>query len=262
MTTAPMLEGWSADALAHELFVVPRGAHVELPGMEVIERPGWWQIITPSIRDGGLNEVAYAALGDDEADAVIDATIADYRRRGLRFRWSVIPSSRPADLSERLARRGLVRSETLAVARSCVPVDGAPSAGEARVVPVDAGTVDLYSSLMASGWGVAPGPFADYHRQALRASDRHLFYLAEVDGEAVGGAAAVIFERSVFLVGAVVLPHARGRGAYRSLVSARLADAAARGIHLATSYAMAKTSAPILTRLGFSTVARFPMFLG
>ena len=262
MTRAPTLEGWSDDALAHELFVVPRGAHVELPGMEVIERPGWRQLITPSIRDGGLNEVAYAALEEGEADAVIDATIADYRRRGLRFRWSVVPSSRPADLSERLARRGLVRSETLAVARSCAPIDDAAPPREIQVVSVDAATVDLYSSLMASGWGVQPGPLADYHRQALRASDRHLFYLAMVDGEAIGGAAAVVFERSVFLIGAVVLPHARGRGAYRSLVSARLADAAARGVHLATSYAMAKTSAPILTRLGFTTVARFPMFLG
>ncbi len=262
MPAGSKLPGWEDDALAHELYVVPRGARVRVPGMEIIERPGWSQLITPSFRDGGLNEVAYSALDEEEADAVIDATIADYRRRGLCFRWSVLPGSRPADLARRLARRGLERSETVAVARSCAPlVDATPDPG-IRVALADASTIDAYSAVMAAGWGVPAGPFADYHRRALSASERHLFHLATHDDQVIGGAAAVLFERSVFLIGAVVLPSARGRGAYRALVDARLAAAAAQGIDLATSYAMAATSAPILQRLGFTAIDRFPMFLG
>ena len=262
MSPRSTLAGWDAESLEHELFVVPRDARVQIPGMEVIERPDWFQLITPSFRSGGLNEIAYASLPDDEADAAIDAAIADYRRRGLRFRWSVVPASRPRDLARRLADRGLERSETLAVARDCALLrQAAPDAG-IRVVAVDAATVDTYSEVMAAGWGVDPGPFVDYHRQALNTSERHRFYLAMADEEPVGGAASVIFDRSVFLIGAVVLPSARGRGAYRAMVGSRLADAAARGVDLATSYAMETTSGPILERLGFSVVARFPMFLG
>src|SRR5690606_31002555 len=86
-------------------------------GTEVIERPGWLQLITPSFRLGGLNEVVYAQLDEHDADAVIDAAIARYRELGLRFRWTVTPECRPADLATRLEQRGFVRIELVAMVR-------------------------------------------------------------------------------------------------------------------------------------------------
>jgi GNAT superfamily N-acetyltransferase len=59
-----------------------------------------------------------------------------------------------------------------------------------------------------------------------------------------------------------VLPRFRGRGLYRALVGARLADARARGIALATAHAREETSAPLLEKMGFETVCRFPVFHG
>ena len=61
-------------------------------------------------------------------------------------------------------------------------------------------------------------------------------------------------------MGAVVLPEHRSRGAYRSLLAARLRHAAARGIAVAVTYARPTTSAPILRRLGFTPLLELPMF--
>src|SRR6185503_9099258 len=98
--------------------VVSRRSYPPLPELRVIERPGWMQIITPSIKTGGLNEVMFSALDERDADAVIDAAIAEYRALGVKFRWSVGPGSAPADLGERLERRGMRASLGRGMARS------------------------------------------------------------------------------------------------------------------------------------------------
>jgi predicted acetyltransferase len=53
------------------------------------------------------------------------------------------------------------------------------------------------------------------------------------------------------LIGAVVLDQFRGRGAYKKLIQARLADLQRAGISFAVTQARAATSAPILERMGF-----------
>ena len=45
-------------------------------------------------------------------------------------------------------------------------------------------------------------------------------------------------------------------------MTARLRHARARGIPLATSHARESTSAPILERMGFETVCRYPRYFG
>ncbi|HZI07411.1 MAG TPA: hypothetical protein VEZ71_25560, partial [Archangium sp.] len=134
-----------------EVLESPRRAFIPLPDTRVIERPGWLQLVTPSLRQGGLNEVAYSALDETEADTVIDETLELYRRLGLRFRWNVGPDSRPADLAERLARRGLRQSEVLGMIRETA---GAPAeaGSDVTVELVDERTVEEFSRTMAEGW--------------------------------------------------------------------------------------------------------------
>ena len=62
------------------------------------------------------------------------------------------------------------------------------------------------------------------------------------------------------LNGGAVLPEARGRGAYRGLVSARWDDAVARGTPALVTQA-GRMSAPILERLGFREVARIKILV-
>lgn len=245
----------------HEAIVTPRDAFVPLPDLRIVDRPGWRQLVTPSFRDGGFNEVALAVLAPGEADRVIDETIAEYRALGIRFRWVVAPDSSPPDLADRLARRGLASHEVWAMAKRLEPGNDTQASEHVHVEPVDEATLETYVRVMAEGWNVDPAPLVAAQRLALATGTRHSF-LARVDGEPAATTSYAAFPRSAYLIGGVTLPRFRKRGCYRALVAARLADALARGIPLATSHARATTSGPLLERLGFHTVATFPSFSG
>lgn len=252
----------SDEAIFEEVIVTPRRAFPPLPDLRVIERPGWLQIVTPSIKTGGLNEVTFSALAEADADQVIDATIAEYRELGLKFRWSVGPGSAPADLGARLERRGLVASWGRGMARSTTELPG--EVDRAIVVEeIEEASVGEFSRVMAEGWGLELAPIETVNRCIVAAPEhRQRMFLARWDDEPAAVASYVAFPRSAYLLGGVVLPRFRGRGLYRALVQARLADARARGVALATSHAREATSAPILERLGFATICQFPMYFG
>jgi len=257
-----MLPGWDAAALIEEVLATPRRAFVAMPGLRAVERPGWRQLITPWMKDGGLNGVSLSVLDAGEADAVIDATIAEYRALGVRFRWSVQPGSAPADLGERLQARGLSAQLVVGMARLTRDVCDAAPAG-VEVVEVGRERVDELTSVAARGWGCDPGPFGRMNRASVEHPEAGArLYLASLDGVPAASAATHFFPRSAYLLGGVVLPEARGRGLYRALVNARLRDAAARGTELATTQALDQTSAPLLARMGFVPVCRFPVYHG
>jgi GNAT superfamily N-acetyltransferase len=246
-----MLPAMSRDEILQEIVERPREAYTRLPDMQVIVRPGWRQLITPSVKRGGFNDVSLAQLREDEADAVIAATIAEYKRIGCKFVWRVGPDSTPRDLPERLARTGLTYGLGLGMARS-TEMDAA----HVEVERIDESTVDVFTETIAAGWGQNPEEVRDANRRAV-ASTTHQLWLARCGGEPAATAGSVLFEKSIYLIGGVTLEKFRGRGLYRALVAARLAFARSRGVMLATSIARAETSAPILERLGFETLCKF-----
>jgi GNAT superfamily N-acetyltransferase len=244
------------DERLHEVLIASRHAFVPMPDTRVIERPGWMQLVTPSLPEGGLNEVCLAVLSPAAADAAVDDTIAGYRGLGLRFRWSVGPDSAPHDLATRLAARGLVPEVLWGMAR---PLDGREPVlpPGLDIEPVDEHNLHDFTTVMARGWDTDPAPLLALHRQILTiARARVPMQLARRNGEPAGAAAMTLLPRSAYLMGAVVLPEHRGRGLYRALVSQRLREAARHGRTLATSQARARTSHPILGRLGFREVCR------
>lgn len=246
-------------ALLQEVLVASRRAFVPMPDTRVVERPGWMQIVTPSLPQGGLNEVCLAVLSPAEADAVIDATIASYRDLGVRFRWTIGPDSAPDDLAARLQARGLTPEIVWGVAR---PIEGLPLSAPAGVSiePVDEGNIHAFTEVMARGWEMDPAPLLAFHRRILAVDSKRVpMQLARLDGEPAGAAAVALLPRSAYLMGAVVLPEHRGRGLYRALVGSRLHEAARNGCTLATTQARADTSHPILRRLGFRDVCRLTM---
>ena len=144
------------------------------------------------------------------------------------------------------------------------------NSGVGSICPPEAPTISrfvkkrlkfVYTHVMAAGWNGDAAVLLAQHRHML-AEGRHCLFVAYCDGAPAAAASYVPFARSAFLMGGVVLTSYRGRGLYRALVHARLAHARARGITLATSHAREATSAPILEKLGFETVCRFPMYFG
>lgn len=257
-----MLAGFSRDELLHELLVAPRAALIPLADTRIIERPGWWQLVTPSLKQGGLNEVSCTEHVDD---AVIDATLATYRELGIRFRWMIAPGAHAADLIRRLKERGLERSEALGLARAASPGELPASASEAggritsEVVTLE--TVDEFTRVMAEGWQSDPAPLHALHQRLLaEPAPRHHLFIARREGVAAAAASYISLERSAYLIGAVTLDAHRGRGLYRELVQVRLRHAAARGLAVATTLARAETSAPILERLGFEIIYPITVF--
>jgi GNAT superfamily N-acetyltransferase len=265
-----MLPGWSRDEILHETLVAPWSAPMGLPDTRIVQRPGWRQMITPSLPRGGFNEVSGAVLAESEADAVIDTTLAEYAGLGLRFRWTVTPESRPLDLGARLARRGLREALLRVMARPTATASASATAtaptmaaGAVTVEAVDAGNVDEFTAVMAAGWDADPAAFRAYHRGLVAGAGAQpprgsiSFFLGRVDGVAAASAGYIALARSAYFMGAVTLPPYRRRGLYQALIEARLRHAAARGLALATTLALEETSAPRLEQLGFITVARF-----
>jgi GNAT superfamily N-acetyltransferase len=205
-----------------------------------------------------LNEVAFCRFSPETADRCIDEALGRFAAAGVQFRWGVGPDCGPPDLEQRLAARGLVPSQVLAMVREVSQPVEPPALS---VVRVDHRTVREFSRVMALGWGSDEATLHRLNERALSVPACAMF-LADVDGEAVGVGSSVLTERGALLMGAVVLPAWRGRGVYRALVNARLAHALETGRTLAYSHAMEQTSAPRLARLGFSELYRFTSFHG
>ncbi len=231
------------DHIQYQALVAPKEASVGVPDSRIITRPGWWQIVTPSLKNGGLNSVMVESLGDE---ALIDATIAEYA--GLSYRWELFPWTKPANLGELLEARGLKPHDSRVMYRF---ID-APVQTPAHVEEVT-DDLDAFTDVMARGWDSDRAVTHRLH-QALVAhpARRHRLFLARDNGVPAAAAASVRLDESVYLMGAVVLPEFRRRGHYAALVNARLSDAFKHGLRLATSVANAYTSAPRLARYGFN----------
>lgn len=256
------MPSWTHEELVDELVIVTRRAFVPWAGTQVIKRPGWLQLVTPSFRQGGLNEVIHAQLDEHQADAMIDAAIAGYRELGLRFRWTITPSCRPTDLPQRLEARGLQRVELAGMIRGVEEMPGADDP-DIEVEHVTLESLSEYMAVIGAGWGFDTAPAERYgHAQLVDPERRYALFLARHRGQPAAAASGIAFERSLFLQGGVVLPEFRNRGLYRALVAARLRHAAARGLALVTVHADCSTSAPLLERFGFRRVLELLTFRG
>lgn len=178
-----MLAGFERDEIVREMELAPRRALASLPDTQVIERDGFWQVITPSLTKGGRNAVVCSALPEEgDADALIDDALAPYPELGLRFRWTIYPVAEPDDLGERLLARGLIPVAGLGMARA---TDGLLASGDAAisVEEVTLENVDAFTQVTAAGWGQEAAPLNVFHRLTLAdPTERHRNFLARCDG--------------------------------------------------------------------------------
>ncbi len=80
-------------------------------GCKLHEEPDCMYFDTP-ISSLPYNAVMRFRAGEAEAEARIDALFQHYHKRGVPFLWLVHPSSRPADLDQRLIARGFTEVES------------------------------------------------------------------------------------------------------------------------------------------------------
>lgn len=247
---------WTLEQKRDALRNAPLGRGFFRPDTQQIVRDGWVQLITPSAPY--LNEVSFSAVDEARVERVIDETIAQYRAIGKGVKWYLGPESRPLDMGARLARRGFRRSNyrgmIIDTSRSIAGGDGV------RVERVEADRVDAFVEATMRGWAMdADQTEAEreaHHRALVEVPRISYAFLATMQGEAIGTAGILMRDGYGYFVGGQVVGEARGRGAYRALVGARLGFLRSTGIGYAVTFALETTSAPILERLGFETVAR------
>lgn len=225
------------------------------PGSTVVERPELAYAASP-VDQPFLNCVHRARLARGQVEAAIAEVLAAHA--GRRSRWLVTDGSRPSGIERDLAAAGYApghatRGAILAVA----DWRDAQTGHTVRRVEDRRGLDDLYEVVEAVfGPGRRPEPAAleaELAQCAPRGGrvHRYVAYAGDRPVAAGGLGAHPALGIGVLWAGGTV-PEARGRGAYRALLQARIHDACRLGLDAVGLYARVETSLPIVRRLGFS----------
>jgi GNAT superfamily N-acetyltransferase len=204
------------------------------------------------------NEVVLSQIEEEDSDRVISETVRAYRAHGLGTKWCVGHWTKPDTFGECLLQHGFRAWDVRGM--GCPPSLRLDAEGHVSVEAVREQNLDEYLAVMFRGWGL-PSEEVEIERCAhltvLSASPQDGFpWLARIDGIAVGTGALVVRGDYGYLLGTQVLSAARGRGAYRALVAARLEFLRRGGIEYPVTQAREEASAPMLEHLGFETLFR------
>jgi ribosomal protein S18 acetylase RimI-like enzyme len=225
----------------------------------VIDRPYWFQVITPSSALIPLNGVYRTKINDADADSRIISTMQEFAQHKCPLRWIVTGSTRPTDFGVRLEKFGFKKDhEALGLAAKAA--DLLQSGLTNKVVKLTEDRLDDWVDAAMTGWG-NPESFRLGLREdvlrALRADSATLQYFAAIsDDRIVGTGALRICSKSGHMMGSSVRPECRGRGIYKDLVAARAKIVQDAGLELVTTHGIAQTSAPILKAIGFKEFSK------
>lgn len=226
----------------------PRGSEQEKSELQLVRHPA---------RFGGGVKASQVASALDAAD-VLDHAVERTRAWGERELTFWTSASDSPDLEPELIRRDAEHIDTVAVLAR--PVDGTPIdvPGDVTVElvqtidqlrEVDALNVAVWEHQQPQTESELEEELAD--AESALASGEGGRVLARIDGVPVSTGGCMIANGFVALWGGATLPEARGRGAYRAVLSERMRFGAELGAITALVKGRISTSAPILARAGF-----------
>ena len=210
--------------------------------------------INPS---GRGSTILYSHLNEANAEKVIDEEIEYFNRLQLGFEWKVFDHDAPADLRQRLEKRGLVLETPEAVMVLDLEANSVilrPSTRpEVRRVSDPRELVDVVS-VQNEVWGEDHDCVVGRLAVEMELTpDKLSVYVASAADLPVSTGWVRFSAHGKFasLWGGSTLPAFRHRGFYTALVQVRLAEAARRGFRFVTVDAL-PTSQPILEKRGFT----------
>ena len=229
----------------------PDATTAETEGYLLVRWPDYFK--TPP----GLIRLDPAAAVEDTLDEVADLV----RAWGLDEFVVWVKLDAPPELEAALTARGGVLDETVDVFALDLS-DGPPALGvpddlEVRWQADEATTRDaIRVGIEAFEEGSVPDDATVSQLATEAAADlaagRAACALAYLDDRAVASGGVTLVDGVARLWGGGVVPDARGRGAYRAVLAARLDRAVELGAHLALVKGVVTTSGPILRRAGFA----------
>lgn len=223
-----------------------------------MERDGTVVRLIGATADPGNNCVLYSRLAPESARDAIEAQIAYFRRIGHSFEWKHHDHDQPPALPQLLLQCGFLPGER----ETCMAVELRSWQGGTEVPPgytvrqlAESEGLDVISQVQTAVW---PDLSHDWLMQSLareRAAQPQsiLFHTIFSQGSPVCVGWTRLHGRIASLFGGSTLAEYRHRGLYRSLLTARLAEAQRRGAEFAIIDA-GPMSRPILERLHFTVL--------
>lgn len=201
----------------------------------------------------------------DAVDDVLDAAVTLTREWGADRLVVWVQLAAPASLEPALEERGSEVHEVLDVLAldltAARPDLAVPEDLEVRWQDDEATTRDALA-VAAAAFETGSVPDDETVRTLTeravrdRADGRGGTVVVYADGGPVATGGLSLVDGVARLWGGGVAPGARGRGAYRAALDARLREAARRGATLALVKGRVETSGPVLRRAGFSVFGR------
>lgn len=231
----------------------PLGGLMLEPDSRIVQGAGWYQVITPSVKDPSLNEVIVSRIEDREADQRVAEVFSQYEEVGTEFKWSIGPMSNTSAIEPKISWRAL---DSWGFRGMFIDSNTVVKCPEDLVVErVHNGNFDQFIDIYLSGWGLEKFRTAAEIKflAVTKPESMQRYFLVKKSGLPIASAGTILKSDCGYLVGAVVLPDFRGSGAYRALLQHRLADLKRCNRVFAVTYAREATSAPILTKIGFRT---------
>ncbi|WP_163543943.1 hypothetical protein [Occultella kanbiaonis] len=222
------------------------------PGSELVEIPGR---LTAVVTPARSVSVTWSTGTDHEGTwHRVEDLAAEHDAASIA--WTVTDDQR--ELEEFLIGRRATLHDATEIQARALPVPPTAVDPSMRCALVDSEqTVRDATAVAARVWGGNPPTDEELReqvREATKPLDRRTGFqvVAYVDDVPAATGGVTRAGEVARLWGACTAPEVRRRGAYRAATAARLAIAADLGCTLALVNALVDTSAPILTRLGFT----------
>lgn len=208
---------------------------------------------SPQFKNGFIS---YFKLDESSVEAEIDAQVAYFSNLGYEFEWKVYDHDSPADMRDRLTRRGFVIEELAAL--MILDMDGSPALLDPENISVrrveDEASIQAIMRMEEAVWNEDHSELATRIWQDLQTDPMTLSVFASYDGDHLASAAWIYYHpptKFASLWGGSTLPEHRGRGHYTALLNARMREARSRGYRFLMVDA-SPMSRPILERRGFA----------
>jgi ribosomal protein S18 acetylase RimI-like enzyme len=211
------------------------------------------------------NAVVAAALGDEDADGVIQESVEQLRAHGVPGTWHVGPSMRPSDIADRLLGHGFrLDGEEIGMALDPTATVTVPTPERVTIDRVlDRPDLDAYRSVLARGFGEGPAE-ATWVKEVFEAighaEDSPWRHFVALQGDEPVGTSTLFLHQDVGGIYFVcTVPDARRRGVGAAVTLAAVREAEALGCNLVV-LGSSPMGYGVYRRLGFEGRCRIGVY--